>query len=60
MSVHFYRGYIIRNNDDPAPLSLSFTHEDYDGEDDANDNRAGYGADLQDCIKQIDLIEDED
>lgn len=47
---------------DPKPIptkkhDFTFYHDDYDGAEDGNDNRAGTGETLQDCIDQIEEIE---
>ena len=34
-------------------------HDDYDGADDANDNRHGYGESLDACKRQIDEMYDD-
>lgn len=49
---------------DPPPIPTRncdwhFYHDDYDGAPDANDHRAGSGADVKDCIDQIKDIEDD-
>ena len=55
---NIYRGYKIVPNpyqwmNDP----WMFSHEDYDG---PGDNRFGTGADIEDCKREIDAIEEMD
>lgn len=33
----------------------SYSHDDYDGADDSNDNRCGHGASIEECKREIDL-----
>jgi hypothetical protein len=47
---------------DPPPIpdrscDFHFYHDDYDGAEDANDNRCGHGSSIEDCMKQIDDLE---
>lgn len=37
--------------------TFAFCHDDYDGAEDANDNRCGYGASIEDCINEIEELE---
>jgi hypothetical protein len=58
---HRYRGYRIYPSD-YVPMKgteFSFTHEDYDGAEDANDNRGGHAGSIEDAKAQIDELEDE-
>jgi hypothetical protein len=45
----------------PLPSSAgtdwAFYHDDYDGAEDANDPRHGYGPTIEDCKAQIDDME---
>ncbi len=57
-----YKGYIIQY--DPPPigdrrLDYSFYHKDYDGAEDSGDPRCGLGASAEDCVNQIEDIENE-
>lgn len=36
-----------------------YVHDDYDGAEDANDNRLGYGYSIRDCQREIDEWWDE-
>jgi hypothetical protein len=36
----------------------SFSHDDYDGAEDSNDNRYGYGRTIEACKAEIDEIEE--
>jgi hypothetical protein len=36
-----------------------YVHDDYDGAEDANDKRCGYGYSIRDCQKEIDAWWDE-
>lgn len=45
---------------DSTPVALIqwlFSHKDYDGAEDANDERCGMGTSLNDCLDQIDEME---
>ena len=48
----------LSNNGHPQ-CEYEFVHDDYDGADDANDNRCGYGKTVEECKQEIDAIEDE-
>jgi hypothetical protein len=61
MPTTLYRDFeISRDLWSIAPDSdWEFSHKDYDGAPDANDNRAGHGPTLDDCKAQIDeMLED--
>ena len=52
-----YKGFIISHDPKPIPsraFDWDYMHEDFDGAPDAEDNRCGNGASLQDCKDQID------
>lgn len=51
----YYRHYIIEAYDWSG--GFQFCHEDYDGDPDANDDRAGVCATIQDCKDEIDDLE---
>ena len=55
-----YRGFeIYRNPQAMAPgAEWQFTHKDYDGAPDANDDRCGHGSSIDDCKDQIDEMSD--
>lgn len=53
----WYRKYRIYVSD--SPFEYEYVHDDYDGADDANDNRCGYGRTVEDCKKEIDEREDD-
>lgn len=52
-----YRNFHIVFVYPPIPIrtmDYGYYHDDYDGTEDANDNRFGHGASIADCVKQID------
>ena len=52
-----YRGFHITYDPPPIPLRNSdwqYWHDDYDGADDANDDRHGSAKSLNDCRDEID------
>ena len=54
-----YRGFTIEYNPPPIPVRCcdwQFWHDDYDGAEDANDNRCGSAASLEDAKLEIDMI----
>lgn len=51
-----YRIYLNDCNIDPQ-CDYVFVHDDYDGADDANDSRSGFGPTVDDCKNQIDEME---
>lgn len=58
-----YRGYLIEYN--PPPIGTrahdwAFTAEGFDGAPDSGDNRCGTGPTVEDCLRQIDELEDEE
>ena len=56
----WYRGYRIYTGPYPEwGAAYEFVSDNYDGAEDANDNRAGHEASLEDCKSRIDEIEDE-
>jgi hypothetical protein len=48
-------------SDDPflGPCKYEYVHDDYDGADDANDNRAGYARTVDEAKQQIDEYEED-
>ena len=54
----WYRGYRIYLSS--VIDGYDFVHDDYDGADDANDYRYGYGSSVLDCKEAIDELEDID
>lgn len=54
----WYRDYRIYFADD-GPYTYAFQHDDYDGADDACDNRAGYANTVEEAKAEIDEREDE-
>lgn len=40
-------------------FNYEFVHDDYDGADDSNDGRCGYGKSVEECKHEIDLREEE-
>jgi hypothetical protein len=60
-----YRGFIIKLTDPVPPIpnwqqfKFEYTHRDYDGAEDARDNRHGFGPTVMDCKRQIDDLLDE-
>ena len=56
-----YGGYrIYPEGCGASPYLWVFVHEDYDGAPDANDNRHGGGATIEECIAEIEELEDEE
>jgi hypothetical protein len=59
----WYRGYRIHLNDgsDTGPHlgGYVFRHDDYDGAEDANDHRYGFGRTVEECKAEIDELEDD-
>lgn len=55
----WYGKYRIFSNDTPAPYRYAFVHDDYDGAEDANDNRHGFGNSIEECCDEIDEIEED-
>ena len=56
-----YRGYEITYDPPPIPsrdCDWSYVHKDYDGTEDANDNRAGHARSWDACLDEIDALED--
>ena len=54
-----YNGFIITHWAKPIPdrsHDYDFVHEDYDGAEDAQDNRHGSGSSVEDCKAQIDEL----
>jgi len=47
-----YKSYYIYHGYGYAGI-FDFVHEDYDGAEDAHDNRLGIGESIEDCINQI-------
>lgn len=68
VQITHYRGYIIRYAPPPIPIRTSdwqFEHDDYDPTPyeiggPPGDHRAGYGASIEDCMAQIDELEDDE
>ena len=57
-----YRGYLIHLDVDgmtPPGEKFIFGHEDYCGAPDSGDNRCGVGITIEDCIEQINDIEED-
>lgn len=57
-----YRGFEIwhmRTSVPPTEGDWEFSHVDYDGAEDANDDRLGSGCSVDDCKSQIDAMLDE-
>ena len=53
----FYRGFHIYFDPPPIPTRANdwhFVHDDYDGAEDANDNRHGHAASVEECKAEID------
>lgn len=56
----WYRGYRIFTGPYPEHgFAYEFVHEEYDGAEDSDDNRAGHAPSLEVCHLLIDVIEDE-
>lgn len=59
-----YRGFIISYDPPPIPIRTMdwhYVHEQYDGAEDAHDNRHGDCANLETCKLEIDeLLSEED
>lgn len=59
----YYRGFTITHDVLPIPYrggDWQYVHDDYDGAEDAHDNRYGHAASLEACKAEIDeLLEDE-
>lgn len=58
-----YGDWHIEYNPPPIPTRAcdwQFWHDDFDGAPDANDNRSGSAASLEDAKMEIDMIEDMD
>lgn len=58
-----YGDWYIQYNPPPIPTRAcdwQFWHGDFDGAPDANDNRSGSAASLQDAKMEIDMLEDMD
>ena len=51
-----YRGYLITPNAIPYPYKWRWEHEDYDG---AGRGREGEELTIEDCMDEIDLMEDQ-
>lgn len=54
-----YRNFEIwhmRNSHPPSDGDWEFSHVDYDGAEDGNDDRLGSGYDLGHCMAQIDAM----
>jgi len=59
--IWYGRWRIYRDPDFGDPrCAFSFVHDDYDGAEDSNDNRYGFGKTVEECIKLIQIGEDED
>lgn len=60
-----YRGFEISKNQMVPPIpgwqqfEFVFTHRDYDGAPDANDNRHGHGPTVMACKREIDELLDD-
>ena len=57
-----YRDWHIDFDPPPIPTrncDWQFWHDDFDGAEDANDNRCGYAASLEEAKAEIDLWYDE-
>ena len=57
-----YRGYSISYDPPPVPgrqFDWQYVHKDYDGAEDAGDNRAGSAASWDACLSEIDDLEDD-
>jgi hypothetical protein len=61
MTTERYGDWHIEHNPPPIPMrncDWQFWHDDYDGAPDANDNRCGAAASLEEAKMEIDFIED--
>lgn len=59
--IRIYRGYQINYDPPPIPvrdMDWHYHHEQFDGGEDAKDDRYGHAASPEDCMREIDLIED--
>ena len=57
-----YRNYTIYYDPPPIPLRTMdwhFVHRDFDGAEDAGDNRCGSAPSEQECRDEIDALEDD-
>ena len=55
-----YRGYIINTDvDGLCPYKFQFVHNEYCGAPDSFDKRIGNGDTIEDCIEQINDIEED-
>jgi len=55
-----YKDYYITHIFSVPEMTFEFQHEGYDGAPDSNDNRAGHGTSIPDCVDQIDFIIEEE
>jgi hypothetical protein len=58
----WYKNYRIYLNDYSGPgdhlVQFAYSHDDYDGAPDGNDNRFGYAATVEACKSEIDNSEE--
>lgn len=55
-----YGDWLVYSSRPPVPgVNYEFHHKDYDGAEDANDNRSGFSRTIDEAYACIDALEDE-